>query len=146
MTAALRGPWDTRAVEAHLRDTVIPVRLATSGRAGPLVQSLWFDFSDGALWCATQADALVVTRLRRDPRCGFEVARDEPPYRGVRGTGRAVVLPELGEQVLHRLLVRYLGDTSSPLAQWLLSRAASEVALRVEPSTLTSWDYSARMS
>ena len=146
MTAALRGPWDAETVQAHLQDTVIPVRLATSGRSGPIVQSLWFDVSDGALWCATQADALVVRRLARDPRCGFEVARDEPPYRGVRGTGEASVVPEAGEPVLRRLLHRYLGGTTSDLAQWLLARSASEVALRIVPRTLTSWDYRSRMS
>lgn len=146
MTTALRGPWDAATVARFLDETVIPVRLATAGRSGPLVQSLWFAHDDGALWCATQADALVVRRLERDPRCGFEVARDEPPYRGVRGTAEASVVPEAGEAVLRRLLARYLGGTTSGLARWLLARSESEVALRVVPRTLTSWDYSARMS
>jgi hypothetical protein len=143
---ALQGPWDAATIERYLDDTVIPVRLATGGRSGPIVQSLWFEHVDGSLWCATQADALVVRRLERDPRCGFEVARDDPPYRGLRGTGAASVVPEAGVAVLRRLLTRYLGGTTSGLAQWLLARSESEVALRVVPRTLTSWDYSARMS
>ena len=49
MTAALRGPWDAATVARFLDETVIPVRLATAGRSGPLVQSLWFAHDHGAL-------------------------------------------------------------------------------------------------
>ena len=48
------GPWDQATVEAFLADTVIPVRLATVGESGPLVQSMWFLHRDGAIWCSTQ--------------------------------------------------------------------------------------------
>jgi nitroimidazol reductase NimA-like FMN-containing flavoprotein (pyridoxamine 5'-phosphate oxidase superfamily) len=140
------GPWTAQAAAAFLVAAVIPVRLATIGREGPLVQSMWFVPDGSALWCATQRDALVVSRLLTDPRCGFEVAGDDPPYRGVRGTGTAQVHPDQGERVLRLLLDRYQGGTSSALARWLLARAATEVALRVVPTTLASWDFTARMS
>jgi hypothetical protein len=107
---------------------------------------MWFTWDGTALWCATQRQALVVTRLGRDPRVGFEVAADSPPYRGVRGSGRATVVPERGESVLRGLLQRYQGGDSTPLARWLLSRVADEVALRVVPTSLTTWDYSRRMT
>jgi nitroimidazol reductase NimA-like FMN-containing flavoprotein (pyridoxamine 5'-phosphate oxidase superfamily) len=125
---------------------VIPVRLATTGAQGPAVQSMWFRWTEGALWCATQRQALVVTRVSRDPRVGFEVASDSPPYRGVRGSGVATVVPEHGERVLRDLLHRYQGGEKSPLARWLLSRAEHEVAVRIVPTTLASWDFSSRMS
>ena len=70
---------------------------------------------------------------------------NEPPYRGVRGQGRAHLLPEAGAARLEVLLDRYLGDRESNLARWLLSRAEDEVAIRIEPSWLTAWDFSARM-
>jgi general stress protein 26 len=111
-----------------------------------MVQSMWFVRDGGALWCATQHDAVVVTRLRRDPRCGFEVAGDDPPYRGVRGTASAEVVPAAGERVLRALIERYLGERSPELARWLLARSAGEVALRVVPATLVSWDFTPRMS
>jgi hypothetical protein len=139
------GPWGPDQVLDHLHQAVIPIRLATVGRSGPMVQSLWFDVHDTHLWCATQADALVVRRLREDPRCGFEVAADAPPYRGVRGTAAVTIVPDAGGAVLRRLLERYLGGTTSDLARWLLSREATEVALRITPRTVTSWDFTARM-
>lgn len=138
------GPWSDDEVRGFLAATVIPVRLASMG-SFPMVQSLWF-LPDGLdLWCATQADSVLARRLRADGRCGFEVSADEPPYRGVRGTGRATLVPEAASGTLARLIERYEVAEDSPLAIWLLSRTDTEVAVHVRPGTLASWDYSPRM-
>lgn len=142
----LTGPYSREQVERYLRETVIPVRLACLGSTGsPIVLSLWFLYRDGALWCASRPTAHVVRNLERDPRCSFEVARDAPPYRGVRGQGRASVRRREGGALLGELLDRYLGGRDSPLARRLLAGAADEVAIRVGPTRLASWDYSERM-
>lgn len=138
------GPWDPQQVADHLSAAVIPLRLATSGTF-PLVQSLWFTFDGESLWCATQQDSVAVKRVHRDGNVGFEVAGDAPPYRGVRGTGRATIDPERGAEVLGLLLDKYLGSEPTPLATWLLSRAHTEVAMRIDDLSVSSWDYSARM-
>lgn len=67
-----------------------------------------------------------------------------PPYRGVRGQGRASLRRE-GGTLLGELLDRYLGGGDSPLARRLLADAADEVAIRVVPTRLASWDYTERM-
>ena len=141
----LAGPWDIATIEQYLQSTVIPVRLATAGRNGPLVQSMWFLWRDCRLWCATQDSAVVVHRLQADPHCAFEVAGDMPPYRGVRGQGVAEIVKSDGKDVLHQLLHRYLGGTHSGLASWLLSRADHEVAISIRPDHMTSWDFRSRM-
>lgn len=140
------GPWDRSQIESFLDDTVIPIRVASSGRTAPLVQSLWFLHDEDAIWCASQTESVLTRRLRAEPRCGFEIAGDLPPYRGVRGTGRAEVLPERAAAVLPRLISRYLGDQSGPLASWLLSRIDSEVAIRIGDLRVTSYDFTARMT
>lgn len=140
------GPWDTTAIEAFLADAVIPIRIASAGRTAPLVQSLWYLYAEGSLWCCTQRDALLARRLTADPRCGFEVSGDSPPYRGVRGHGRAELLASRAADILPALIDRYLGDADAPLAAWLLSRLDSEVAVRIHALTVTSFDYSPRMA
>jgi Pyridoxamine 5'-phosphate oxidase len=138
------GPWSEAEVRSFLAATVIPVRLASMGTF-PMVQSLWF-LPDGLdLWCATQSDSVLARRLRADGRCGFEVSADEPPYRGVRGTGHATLLPDAAAETLPRLIERYEVADDSPLATWLLSRIDTEVAVQVSPRALASWDYSPRM-
>ena len=138
------GPWDAQVVSEFLSGTVIPVRLATSGQF-PLVQSLWFAMIDQCLWCATQADSLLARRLERDPRVGFEVAPDAPPYHGVRGSGVATVWPDEAPRILPQLLDRYGIPRDGSLGTWLLSRLESEIAIRIELLAVSSWDYRARM-
>lgn len=136
----------TEDVAAYLDEMRIPLRLAVLTQSGwPVVLSLWYVLIDGVLWCATQDTARVVRYLRREPRCGFEVASEQPPYRGVRGQGRATVSPERGEEILGILLDRYLGGKGSSLARRLLARADREVAIGVTPTRVHTWDYTERM-
>jgi hypothetical protein len=147
MPAPKPNPWNDAQIAAFLTESRIPLRLAVSDKSGcPRVVSLWFlPDDDGALWCATQAGAQVARFLRAEPRCGFEVAGDLPPYRGVRGTGLASLHPDRGEEILRRLLGRYGIAPDSKLAATLLAKADSEVAIRIAPARVSSWDFSARM-
>lgn len=138
------GPWDRSQIATFLADTVIPIRIASAGRTSPLVQSLWFLHAEDSLWCCTQAEAVLTRRLRSDPRCGFEVSGDLPPYRGVRGTATAEILPERAADMLPRLIERY--DAPAPLAEWLLSRLDREVAIRLHDLRVTTFDFTTRMS
>jgi hypothetical protein len=47
--------------------------------------------------------------------------------------------------VLGELLDRYVGGRDSALARRLLAHADDEVAIRVAPTRLASWDYTERM-
>jgi hypothetical protein len=133
------------AVE-FLERAKIPLRLAAIKPSGwPAVISLWFVLMDGKLWCATQSEAKIVSYVRAEPRCAFEVAPDQPPYRGVRGSANAVINEEQGEEILRTLLDRYLGGTDSPLAHNLLSKAEDEVAIEIRPVSIHTWDYRKRM-
>jgi len=146
-TATLSGPWSAARAARFLTEQAIPLRLGCLTASGwPLVVSHWFLYRDGMLWCATQASAKVVGYLRAEPRCSFEVATNDPPYRGVRGQGRAHLEPAAGDAVLRGLIDRYLGSDDSAFATWLLSRAGDEMAIRIEPHRVRSWDFSRRMA
>ena len=140
------GSWPLATVERFLHQTAIPVRIASNGREFPLVQSQWFLYESSALWCCAQADSVLAQRLRNDPRCAFEVSGDLPPYMGVRGTGNASLHADEAGRILPLLINRYLGDEPSTLADWLLSRLDVEVAIRISDLSVTSWDFSARMT
>lgn len=142
-----RGAFSSEQIDLHLRESAIPLRLACVDSEGaPLVLSLWYLWRDDAIWCATASGARVVALLRDEPRCGFEVARDAPPYRGVRGQGRAELLAEMGGPILEALVDRYLGTRESRFARWLLSRRDDEMAIRISPTRVSSWDFARRMS
>ena len=140
------GPWDAAFTSGFLSNAHIPIRVSTVGASGPIVQSLWIDFDGQNLWCATQTTSVLAKRLRLNNQIGFEVAGDAAPYRGVRGTGTASIHPELAEDVLRRLIVKYQGDDETELSRWLLSRIDREIAIKITALRLATWDFSGRMS
>ena len=144
---AFRGPWSPDDVTEFLRGAVIPVRVGVdAGPGGPLVLSVWF-LPDGVeLVGATRPTSTLVRCLERRPECGFEVAADTPPYRGVRGRGRVELDRTGGAETLDRLLTRYLGGVDNPLGARLRADAEDEVGFRIRPVSLTSWDYRDRMA
>lgn len=139
--------WSREEINQFLNDAVLPVRLGVpSGNGAPVVCSLWFQYIDGWICCASQRTARILTLLEANPRVGFEIAGDTMPYRGVRGQGVANLSRADGPAVLSQLLERYVNDLESDFARWLDSRSQEEVAILIEPEWLTSWDFTARMA
>jgi len=141
------GDWTPERTEQFLDEQTIPVRLATRTPGGGLwMLSLWFRYRDGRLECATGADAKVVRYLQEDPEIAFEISTNEIPYRGVRGTGTAVLSPDEDKAVLRSLIERYLGGTEGGLAQTLLSPDRDEVQIQIDVDRAYTWDFSDRMA
>lgn len=142
-----RSAWQAPQIEAFLVDARQPLRLAChTGSGFPSIGSLWFEYRDGSLWCASHESSAIVRYLREDPRCAIEVAPNDPPYHGVRGHARAELAREGAAALLERLIARYLGGRDPGLAAWLMSRADQEYAIRLRPAWLSAWDYRGRMA
>ena len=141
----LTGPWGREHVDRFLDDARIPVRVGCRTPADdPWMVSLWFRW-DGAIHCATSADADLVRFLAADDHVSFEISTTDPPYRGVRGRGRASVTHDEDRRLLRELLERYLDGTDNELGERLLRPDREEVHVRIEPDRIHSWDYSGRM-
>ncbi|MFC7234774.1 pyridoxamine 5'-phosphate oxidase family protein [Halosegnis marinus] len=142
------GDWTRAEAEAFLTSEAgrVPLRVACRTPAGGLwMLSLWYRWRDGGLECATSAHADVVEYLDHDDGVAFEASVNDPPYVGVRGSGRASVSPDGDKQLLRALLDRYLGGTDSGLAERLLRPEREEVRVRIDPAKLYTWDFGDRM-
>ena len=142
----LKGCWSGAEVASYLDRSLTPLRLAVRDSSGsPWVLSLWFLYENGALWCATNAQAKLISYLQADAQCGFEVSGETPPYKGIRGKGQATLVPERGGEILLRLLGRYGIGLESGLAKSLLAQVEQEVAVCITPTRISSWDFTSRM-
>lgn len=142
----LSGPWAQSDVEAFLHQALIPVRLSAISSSGwPTVVSLWFLYEGGVLKCASKPNARITELLRANPKCGFEVAGETPPYYGIRGQGLATLDLKSGPGLLPRLIDRYIGPDITPFRRWLMAAQDEEVAIVIRPTRLMSWDYRKRM-
>ena len=88
---------------SNTRDTkdlvnlVVPLRLACLTTSGwPMIVPLWFKFLNDRFYCATQENAKIISYLKKDNKCAFEISSQNPPYRGIRGQGKTIIKKELG--------------------------------------------------
>lgn len=142
-----QSAWSSDRVEEFLESYRAPLRLAVVDASGfPLICSLWFRYEGGRILCATPRHSKVAKCLRENPKCGFELAPNEPPYYGVRGRGTASLVADGAPALLGDLVDRYVGNRDSKFSKWLLARTDDETSLEIEIEWMTSWDYSRRMS
>ena len=133
-------------LDSMVYDKKIPIRIAFIKPDGtPNVISLWYEIENEKIYCATQKTAKIVSYLKNNPKCGFEIAADKPPYKGVRGDGIVKIIEEKGIEILETLMKKYLGEKESTLSKFLRENSKSEVAIEITPNKLFNYDYSKRM-
>ena len=77
---------DSEEIDKFIPDSKIPIRIAFMKSIDiPAVISLWYICKDGKIHCAAQKSAKIVSYFQKNPICGFEIAADKPPYKGIRG-------------------------------------------------------------
>jgi len=144
---AKSSQWQAQEISAFLTETTVPLRLACQDLNGfPLICSLWFCYQDDYLWCVSQEKSYIVKRLQADSKVAFDIGVNTPPYRGIRGQGKATLLRQPAAHMLTAMLNRYHIDLNSKLAKWLIGRTDSEYAIRIDIEKISSWDYTPRMS
>ncbi len=142
----LSGPWSSQEIEGFLKHAAIPIRISAISPPGwPTIVSLWFIFEDGCLKCASKDTSRIIQLLRHNPRCGFEISYENPPYFGVRGQGSVTLDANLGPELLPRLIDRFVDKEKTSFRSWLMLRKTEEVGIIIEPKRFMSWDYRARM-
>ncbi|MGK0440580.1 MAG: hypothetical protein ACJA0N_000375 [Pseudohongiellaceae bacterium] len=141
----MNAPLASIRILQDLEQQRYPIRLAVTGSDGfPRIVSLWFKQEGESLYCVTHESAWILRQLELNNQVGFEISSNSPPYKGLRGVGYISLAPLEGD-LLEQLIVRYLNNTTSSLAKWLLSRKDDEIVIRISPSSLSSWDYTRRM-
>jgi nitroimidazol reductase NimA-like FMN-containing flavoprotein (pyridoxamine 5'-phosphate oxidase superfamily) len=142
----VKGAWSRAELETFLDEALVPVRLGCHHSKGGLwMLSLWYEFTDGTIRCATSSGSDVADFLRANDSVSFEISTNQPPYMGVRGSGTASLSPDEDKKLLESLIERYLGGTDSELATMLLTDDREELVITVEPRRLYSWDFTDRM-
>ena len=134
-------------IKKLIPDLKIPIRVGfIPSDDMPTVISLWYTYNDGKIYCASQKTAKIISYLKKNPVCGFEIAADTLPYKGMRGTGTVQILNETGAYVLDFLMEKYLGEKESKLSKFLRNNSKTEVAIEITPKKIFTYNYSKRMS
>ena len=137
--------WNANELSAYLADTRNPLRLSVASRGGPLIVPLWFLADDAGLWCASKRDSVIARAIGSGTACGFDISDNTIAYRGVRGQGHVSIVDADGERVLRALIDRYLPNSDSEFARWLLAGVDQEIAISIKPDWVSAWDFGQRM-
>lgn len=128
-------------------EVITPLRFSCMTPSGyPSIVSLWYLYKNSKIYCATQKNAKVVSYIKFNNKCAFEITTGELPYKGIRGYGKANLRDDIAVDILESLIDRFVGDRQSYLSKYLLKRKDDEVAIEIIPSKLFPWDYSNRMT
>jgi nitroimidazol reductase NimA-like FMN-containing flavoprotein (pyridoxamine 5'-phosphate oxidase superfamily) len=112
---------------------------------GPVVHPVWYYYSKGRFYFATDRQGRKAEFLRKNPGVYFlvdENPADGPPL-GVRGKGMAKVVddPKYATRVTRRNVMRYLGTTKSKSAKAVLAMGPDSCVVEVTPSTMATWKF-----
>jgi len=142
-----KSQWTDEIVHEFLETALIPMRIAVVDEEFPFICSVWFHWNrqKEQLLCVSHQDSYLLSCLRKDAHCAFEIAPNTRPYQGVRGKGIAILEDGKGKETLELAIDRYLDGGSQKLASWLLRRADQETLITISPKWMTTWDYSKRM-
>jgi len=131
-----KSKWTAKRTFAFLCDCRLPLRVSTLSAEGfPHITSLWFRFHAGRFLCCTQQQSVVCRQVRRNPRVGFEVAVNSPPYYGVSGEGEA----REAEKAEIRARLGSLSGREGEVLEGLLAGKANKVIahdLDISPRTV----------
>lgn len=127
--------------------TVIFTTIGPEGVPDPV--GMWFVQRDGDMWMRTYAKSQKVTNLRRDPRVAI-LAEDGERYselRGVQITGRVELVTDVEVicDIVVGLMEKYEGldpDHGESVRAAYRATAAKQVAIKVVPERIVSWDHS----
>ncbi|AIF84422.1 putative flavin-nucleotide-binding protein [Candidatus Nitrososphaera evergladensis SR1] len=122
------------------------LRLAFLDEKGrPMVHPVWYYYSRGKFYFATDRNGRKAGALRKNPDVYFLVDENpsgEPPL-GVRGRGTAKVIDDskYATRVTRRCVKRYLGTTKSKSAKMVIAMGPDSCVVEVTPSAMASWKF-----
>ena len=112
---------------------------------GPVVHPVWYYYSRGKFFAATDIDSAKAGALRKNSSVYFLVDESSKggPTRGVRGRGTARVVndPAYATRVTRRNVRRNLGSLTSKVAKTVLEMGQDSCVLEITPSYIGTWKF-----
>lgn len=121
------------------------LRLAYLDDGEPVVHPVWYYYSKGRFFVATDINGEKARSLRKNPVVYFLV--DESPKGGptcgVRGRGIAKVIDDsaYATRVTQRNVKRYLGTLTSKASKAVLDMGPHSCVIEITPSYMATWKF-----
>jgi len=142
-------PWGRAMSETEtlefLQNEVHLLRIGIVDDDGyPLVHPVWFIYENGKFLIVSERNSAKVRILHKNNKVYFvvdNVTKEDGPI-GVRGRGVAKIIDDssYAQEVMQKLILRYIGSFDRPVAKKLMTSAKSDsVVIEVYPKFLGTW-------
>jgi nitroimidazol reductase NimA-like FMN-containing flavoprotein (pyridoxamine 5'-phosphate oxidase superfamily) len=114
----------------------------------PNIHPTWYIYDDSkdVIFVETGKQSKKTSNLNKNDKIYFCVDDGNPPYKGIRGKGNVRILsdPDANLPIVEKIMLKYLGSTTHPMAKILLEnvRNGDSVILEIKPKYYSTWDYS----
>jgi PPOX class probable F420-dependent enzyme len=148
VNATSEVPGMTREEIERFLDSKLNLQLATTDDHGePNIQPVWFyyDKNGEKLLMTTSKLSRKTQNLRNKPTIYFSIDDENPPYKGVKGKGSAIIVEDPNKTVSHgdSISMKYLGTLDHPIAKMISegSKRGDNVVIEITPRFFSTWDY-----
>jgi len=121
-------------------------RLGTIDEKGdPNVHPVWYYFINDKIYFETGKDSKKVRNIRRRNNIYFCIDDANPPYKGVRGKGTAIISEDISENmpIAEKILIKYTGGLDNNMAKFLMEsiKKGESIIVEVNPHFYATWDH-----
>ena len=114
----------------------------------PNVHPVWYYFDNDRIYFETGKNSKKVRNIRKRNNIYFCIDETNPPYKGVRGKGTAVISEDISRNVpiAEKIMVKYTGSLDNNMAKFLMDtiKRGESVIIEIIPHFYATWDHSKR--
>ncbi|MFY9964533.1 MAG: pyridoxamine 5'-phosphate oxidase family protein [Nitrososphaeraceae archaeon] len=142
-------PLSEQDTKDFLTTKVLNIHLGTvdeNGHANIHPAWYYYDSSKEKIYVETGKHSKKMENLSRNNTIYFCIDDPNPPYKGVRGKGSAMVHEDVNFNILiaQKIHLRYFGNLEHPIAHELVEaiKNGQSIVLEISPKYYSTWDYS----
>jgi nitroimidazol reductase NimA-like FMN-containing flavoprotein (pyridoxamine 5'-phosphate oxidase superfamily) len=134
-------------VRDFLSNTKLFARLGTiDEKEDPNVHPVWYYFDNERIYFETGKDSKKVRNIRRRNNIYFCIDDSNPPYKGVRGKGTAIISEDISKnvQIAEKIMIKYTGNLDNNIAKFLMDsiKKGESIIIEIIPHFYATWDHS----
>ncbi len=148
ISASSEIPGMTEEEAERFLESKLNLQLATNDeQCNPNIQPVWFYYDKDVkkLLLTTSKSAWKTKNLRNRPNVYFSIDDENPPYKGVKGSGIATIIEDPKRIVPQgdKISLKYLESLDHPIAKMIsdLSAKGEVVLVEISPKFFSTWDY-----
>ena len=112
----------------------------------PNVHPVWYYFDNDRIYFETDKNSKKVRNIRKRNNIYFCIEETNPPYKGVRGKGTAVISDDISRNIpiAEKIIIKYTGSLDNNMTKYLMDtiKRGESVIIEILPHFYATLDYS----